>query len=516
MINGFGVLGGNSLANYSYTSNVNRFNDDLAISRGGFILHLGGGFAYNPAQQRHEANLNGQFDFDSLTDYLANQPRRFQQTFIVGDGFYDGSVREFGLYADAKVPINAKLTLTAGLRWDAQWNPQPNHPNLAIPSTAHIPNDLAQWQPRLGVAWNPAVNTVVRLSAGIYDAPTPATYFQRVFTDNGLNTVVADSYYDPQVLPLASMPVPHSFLTPPTGLVTPAALVVGMGPNFRNPRSFQAAASVEQQFTPKIAISAGYVHSSTWDLQQLLNLNLFAPTYDAAGMPIFPSVRPDAAVGQMLINESSAHSSYDGLLLTANLQLPKRSQLMANYTLSRTLDNNSNLGPFSLVSTLNPFNPSADGAYSNFDVRNSFNLSAITNLPLGFKFNPILIARSGLPYTPVIGFDTQLDGNDWNDRAIIGDKVVGRNSARQPWFFDWDIRFVKDFKLKGEGRHLDLFMDVFNLTGAGNRNFGPEGISVFGSPAAPIYTAGQALYAPDTNHIGSARQVQFTVRVTAF
>ena len=87
---------------------------------------------------------------------------------------------------------------------------------------------------------------------------------------------------------------------------------------------------------------------------------------------------------------------------------------------------------------------------------------------------------------------------------------------RQPSFFDLDIRFVKDITLHGEGRHLDLFMDIFNITGAGNRNFGPEAISVFGTPAAPIYSAGQALYAPDTNHFGSARQVQFTVRVTAF
>jgi hypothetical protein len=310
--------------------------------------------------------------------------------------------------------------------------------------------------------------------------------------------------------------VPHSFTTPPSGLLTPAALVVGIAPQFRNPRSLQAAASVEQQFTPKIAVSAGYVHNSTWNLQQLLNLNLNAPTYDAAGMPIFPATRPDPGVGQLLTNQSSAHSSYDGLLLTTNFQLPKRSQIVANYTLSRSVDNNSNLGPFSLMSTLNPFSPSADAAYSNFDVRNSFNLSAITNLPLGFKFNPILIARSGLPYTPVIGFDTQLDGNDWNDRAIVGGRVVERNSARQPWFFDLDIRFVKDFKLPGEGRHLDLFMDVFNLTGNGNRNLGPEAISVFGPPVAPIYTAGQALYAPDTNHVGSARQIQFTVRVTAF
>ena len=104
VINGFGVFGGNSLANDSYTSNINRFNDDLAIIRGGFILHVGGGFGYNPAQQRHEANLNGRFDFDSLADFLANDPRRFQQTFVVGDGLYQGSVRNFGLYADAKIP----------------------------------------------------------------------------------------------------------------------------------------------------------------------------------------------------------------------------------------------------------------------------------------------------------------------------------------------------------------------------------------------------------------------------
>ncbi|MGB8886990.1 MAG: hypothetical protein WCC87_09725 [Candidatus Korobacteraceae bacterium] len=214
--------------------------------------------------------------------------------------------------------------------------------------------------------------------------------------------------------------------------------------------------------------------------------------------------------------ENGSSSSYNGMQLTANFQLPHRSQLSANYTLARARDNDSNSGPFSLISTLNPFNLAAEAAYSNYDVRNSFNLSAITNLPLGFKFNPILIARSGLPYTPIIGFDTQNDANDWNDRAILNGLVAPRNILRQPGFFDLDIRFVKDIKLPGEGRHLDLFMDIFNLTNAANRNFGPEAISVFGTPAAPIYSAGQALFAPNTNQIGSARQLQFTVRITAF
>jgi Carboxypeptidase regulatory-like domain len=157
-----------------------------------------------------------------------------------------------------------------------------------------------------------------------------------------------------------------------------------------------------------------------------------------------------------------------------------------------------------------------DTPYSSFDVRNSFNLSAITNLPYGFKFNPIVFVRSGLPYTPIIGFDTQNDGNDWNDRAIVNGKVAPRNIFRQPSFFDWDIRFVKDITLRGEGHHLDLFLDIFNITGAGNRNFGPAAISLFGTTSAPIFTAGQALFAPDTSHFGSARQVQFTARITAF
>jgi len=514
VVNGFGILGGSSLANWAYTSNIDRFNDDLAIIKGRATIHLGGGFAYDPAQQRHEANLNGQFDYNSLADFLANTPRRYQQTFVAGNPFYSGAVKSLGLYADVKFTLTKTLTLNAGLRWDAQWNPQPSNPNAAIPSTTYIPNDLNQWQPRLGVAWNPAPNTVVRLSAGLYDAPTPATYFQRVFTDNGVNTVVADSYYDPQVLALVANG--NALPAPPAGLTTPAALVVGVHPRFRNPRSFQAAGSVEQQLTPKISLSAGYVHNSTWDLQQLVSENLLPPTYDVAGMPIFPTQRPDMSVGQLLVNDSSAHSSYDGMMLTANFQLPKRSQLVANYTLSQTRDNNSNLGPFTRVPGLNPYNLSADGSDSTFDVRNSFNLSAITNLPKGFKINPILVARSGMPYTPIIGFDTQNDGDDWNDRAIVNNKVVGRNSARQPAFFNLDLRFVKDFALRGEGRHLDLFMDIFNITGAGNRNFGPEAVSLFGTTAAPIYTAGQAQFAPDTNQLGSARQFQFTVRFTAF
>jgi hypothetical protein len=251
-------------------------------------------------------------------------------------------------------------------------------------------------------------------------------------------------------------------------------------------------------------------------LPRLVNRNLNAPTIDATGMPIFPAARPQALIGQLLTYESRAHSSFDGLLATANLQLPKRSSLTLNYTLSRTRDDHPVNSPRDLTTLLNPFDPQLDAGDSSLDALHSFNMSGVVNLPAGFKVNPIIIARSGLPYTPVIGFDTQGDGDDLNDRAILGGRVAARNSLRQPAFFNLDLRFVKDFTLKGEGRHLDLFLDVLNVTGATNRNFGTDALSAFGNSAFPVFTAGQPLFAPRTSSLGGARQVQFTARLVAF
>jgi hypothetical protein len=408
--------------------------------------------------------------------------------------------------------------VTAGLRWAGQWNPQPPNPNPTIAQTQSIPNDLTQWQPRLGLAWTPTSKTIVRASAGLYSAPTPATFFHRVFADNGLQTVVADTYFDPQVLALtgALNGTPHALSGPPAGLTTPHAFIAGIGPNFRNPTSFQAAADVERDITAKLNLAAGYVHNSTWHLQRQLDENLSPPTNNSVGVPVFPSTRPNPAIGRLIVNQSSAHSSYDGLLITATSQISRRTQLTANYTLSKTQDDDSNLGPYSIVSALNPYDLQAERADSLQDVRNNFNLSAVINLPVGFKFNPILVARSGQPYTPLIGFDTQNDANDWNDRAIINGTEAARNSMRQSSFANLDLRIVKDFTLEGVGHHLDLFMDVFNVTGTGNRNFGPEGVSLFGLPSSPVFTAGQALFAPNVTHLGGPREVQFTARLVAF
>ncbi len=518
-INGFGALGGDPLGQHLYTSRRLQLNDDFTVTRGRNEVSMGARYAFDPAYEQQEQDLSGRFDYNSLADYLNNAPRRFQQTFATGNTRYSGNVNEVALYANLRAQVRPTLALTAGLRWAGQWNPQPGAPNELLAVTQHVPNDLSQWQPRIALAWNPAQKTVVRVSSGLFAAPTPATFFHRVFADDGVQTVTADSYFDPSLLLLtgANTSSPRALGGVPSGLSTPHALVVGIAPGFRNPRSLESAISVDQRIAPKLEITAGYVYGSSWRLERQLDANLAPPTaYTADGTPIFGAPRPISGVGRLLVEQSTAHSSYDGGFLSINAPFSRRTTLLANYTLSRTRDDDSSTGPYSPVLAVNPFNLRAESAYSTLDQRHTLNVNAIVNLPAGFKLDPFFVAHSGLPYTPIVGFDTQSDANDWNDRAVINGVAAPRNISRQPYFADFDLRVVKDFTLKGEGHHLDLFMDLFNLAGTRNLRFGPDSMSLFGNSTRPVFSAGTPLFAPGVTRLGGPHAIQFTARLVGF
>src|SRR6185436_16967384 len=174
-------------------------------------------------------------------------------------------------------------------RWEGQINPQPTTPNPAYPITSKIPNDLGMWQPRLGIAWNVRGNgtTVVRLSGGMFDAHTPGYLMQKVFTDNGLNTLVLDTNVDPTLVNFLTVPkrvdVLPSVKTPLVGAI------FAFDPTYRNPRSGQAALAIEQQIDRDTKVTVGFVRNSTWALQRRIDTNLFAPSIMPNGMPVYPT-----------------------------------------------------------------------------------------------------------------------------------------------------------------------------------------------------------------------------------
>jgi hypothetical protein len=547
-ISDFGTLGGDTARPRLFDTRRIEFADNVTVNSGAHHLRFGFDTNINRASQQRESNTQARWDFetrvnggvlvaDGLQNYLANRPRRYRQTFPVNgpdDLIYRGTQKELAFFANDRFALSRTVTLTVGLRWEGQWNPQPPKPNPAIPETALIPNDLNMWQPRLGLAWdvNGKSKTVVRLSAGLYDARTPANLFQRVFTDNGLTTTQIDisevtacrNSTDPNRAgcllrgPNAVIAYPNVFTTVPAN---PALIakprVFGFDPTFRNPRSFQAAGTVEHELSSDLVLTVGYIHNSTWALQRRRDRNLFPPTINAQGTPIFPTTRPNPSIGWFSVNESTAHSTYDGMTLTLNKRFARRYQFVANYTLSRTRDDDSNERNFSREVELNPFDVSIENTFSKQDMRHLLSFNGLVDLGHGFTASGIILTRSGIPFTPVIGSDQQNDTNDDNDRAIINGRVADRNMFRQPYFFDLDLRLLKAFRF-GETRRLDLSLEAFNVTRNGNKGFGNDAISIYGVPLAngapSVPTAGQPLFAPSSARFGGPRQLQIGCRFT--
>ncbi len=512
-ITGFGRVGGAQSRPQFLNTERWQFVDNLTGSWRRHQWKTGLDVNISPQFQNRAQLYRGQYQFRSYADYLSGRIQRFQQAIPVSSssGVYEGTQKELALYATDTWTPAPTVTATLGLRWEGQWNPQPPNLNPRFVETNRVPNDLSMWQPRAGLSWNPdgKGRSVFRVSTGVLAARTPATIFARVFHDNGINVVGVDSNVDARVLQTA--PFPDAFDGVPPGISGIVPRVFGIDEDFRNPRSFQAAVTFERTLGEDWSAWISGLYNRTWNLHRMLDRNLAPPTYNAAGMPIFPSGRPDPTIGILQINESTAHSRYRGLLTGLRRRMSDRVTVEASYTFAVNRDDDSNERDFSRNLVLDPYNLENQWGYSKQDIRHNTVISGVVRLPLGFTYSSILQARSGLPYTAVIGSDTQNDGNTANDRAIVDGRVVARNSFRQPSFFNWDMRLLKELPL-GHAR-LTLSVEAFNVTAASNKNFGPDQESIFGTPASPNANFGIPFEAPSSARFGGARQVQLGARV---
>jgi len=560
----FGTLGGNSDGTFIYDASRYQILDNISWSHGRHSLKFGVDFNFTPERQQRESNYGGDYTFNTLADYLLARSgdltklSRYQQTIAANgkQGLYTEMQRDASLYVSDAIKLRSDLTLTAGLRWDGQFNPQPPA-NPQYPINGQIPNDLRMWQPRIGLAYNVAGkgNTVVRLSAGLFDARTPGYLMQRVFTDNGFNTVVLDSSVDPNVFKFLTVPQPIATL-PPSLKVAGSAAIYAFDPTFRNPRSGQAAIAVEHQLDHATRITIAFNRNATWALQRRVDVNLFQPTVLTNGFPVYPTydakgnlvqasgwsdasgpifvdstgktlkpaiARPDPTAGSINVNKSIGHSSYNGLSLSVQRRFSRRVQLGANYTYSRNRDDDSNERDFNRQYELNTYYLKGDAGWAKNDLRHNANFNVLYELGRGFTVSSLLMTHSGTPGRYVLGSDLQNDGNKNNDRPVINGFVVSRDSVRLPNFFDWDMRVLKEFKL-GETMRLAFSIEGFNLTRASNKSFNGDGDSLFGKPQAAINpatgfpyansTAGIPTSAPGTDRFGGPRQGQLGMRFT--
>jgi len=371
---------------------------------------------------------------------------------------------EPALFVQDKWLILPNLTLSYGLRWDAQIEPDPITPASQVffapfigkpgfPSDGNIPSSWKQFQPRLGIVWDPTEKgkTVIRLGGGIYYARTPGLDFASIRSTNGSvgQTIASGSFANG----FGATPPAYTQLIPNAGSSPPDHPDVYVADkNFVNPRTYTWSLTIEQAITNSLKFTAAFSYAKGVHGNRFVNRN------DAVfGSPFSTGLGADRknGIGTLWTEESSAKSLFRGLTLGLQKQLSRRFQFQMNYQLSEDLaDDDNERDPFSFrYAVANNFKP--DYGFSDRNERHRFNLFGLWQAPYGIEFSPLISFHTPQPVSVP-------------NRVLPNGYIVKRNTLyKDNTFFAFDFRADKNFKI-GERFRLQAIVDAFNLTNRAN------------------------------------------------
>ncbi len=449
----------------------------------------------------------------TLDDFAAGRPAIWRQSF--GSPGTQFGVTSFGGFLQDQWRVTPQLTLNLGGRYDVE----------ALPSAFRT--DSNNFSPRVGLAWSPSKEWVVRAGFGLFYDRLPLAFLNRAIQKNGV-----------QAFEQVANDTDATSIFAATGGGRALATVAGIAPSifradpqFVTPYSAQANVGVEHLLSKNLTVRADYLFTRGTHLLRMRNINLlppvtlstanaaalsfFNPTPQQLSRPVFGPERIDPRFDAIYQLEGSATSTYNGLTLALNKRLSNEFELLASYTLSKTSDDASDFDE----QPQNPFDLGSERGLSRQDVRHRFVLSSLFDLPFGeeeekgavnqkdvllgkilghIEIAPIVTFSSGRPVNALTGSDEE------RSRAFpITSRPLGfaRNAIRTPRFINFDLRALKYFPM-GERRRLDLVVEAFNLFNHPNvlsvNSFSGSGVTPF-----PTFGMPTSFAAP--------RQVRFSI-----
>lgn len=375
---------------------------------------------------------------------------------------------EPALFIQDKWQVSKKFTVSYGLRWDAQFQPDPQTPASQVffngfigkkgfPSDGNIPSSTKQFQPRLGFTWDPRGDgkSVIRINGGIFYARTPGLQLASPRSTNGsiAQNIFRASFFNgfgvtppayPNLIPNASsIPVDH-----------PDVFIFDK--NYVNPRTYSWSATFEQAISNSTKVFATFNYSKGVHLTRFVNRN------DAVfGSPYSTGLGADGknGIGTLTTVESSAKSLFRGLTIGMQRNLSRKLQFQWNYQVSvDKADDDNERDPFTFrYAIANNFKPEYN--YSDRDQRHRFNAFALYQAPWGIELAPRLSIRSAQPASV---------GSSASARLRPDGTVIQRNTLRKNnEFYSLDFRAAKQFRISERFR-IEGSVDVFNLFNAAN------------------------------------------------
>lgn len=387
-----------------------------------------------------------------FADFLLGLPQ--QSTLQFGASAYNFRSNSYDFFAQDDWRIRASLTLLLGVRYEYQGpfteaNNQivnldvapgftaavPVEPGQAGPYNGIFPASLIRpdrnnYAPRVGLAWKPLKDTVVRAGYGInynlaqYTAVIQNFAFQPPFAETATNVAT-----------------PTNFL------------------NLANAFPSLAPGTVTNNFAVNPNYKLAYVQLWNVDVQRTLPGGwLLNVDYNGSKGTRLDTERAILIPGgsQPFTYESSeGNSVYDAGSIRFRKRLANGIALSGTYIYSKSIDDASSIGGGGVVVAQNPFDISADRGLSSFDQRHKFTGNWIYDLPFGenrrflqkgvgshilsgWQYSGDFTVASGLPYTiRVLGGTLDIDrGVSGSLRAnlVPGESLYIANPNTKEWF----------------------------------------------------------------------------------
>ncbi|HEX8652955.1 MAG TPA: TonB-dependent receptor [Pyrinomonadaceae bacterium] len=466
-INGVASFGSATFSPLARDINLYELVDTITTERGAHSIKGGVDFLLNRVNILSPGAFQGVYTFTSLNNFLTGSysTNGFQQAFGAPTQFQSNP--NVGLFIQDEWRPRSGLTLNLGLRYDAQFLPDP------------INTDTNNFAPRIGIAYSPGDHkTVVRFSFGIYYDRIPLRATSNALQRDGSKYVVVQlspNQTNAPVFPGVLAAQPATLITKPN--------VTRIDPDIENSYSEQASLQVERELPGDATLSVGYIHLR--GLHLILSRNVNVPRFPAsAGVPNLG--RPDPNLGNINRYESSGDSSYDALVVAFNKRAARWGSFRLSYTLSKSIDD---AGNFFFSSPQDNFNVRDDRGLSDNDQRHRLVASGTFNAPgadgrgamrravSGFQLSYIFTYASRLPFNILTGNDRNFDTN-FNDRPL----GVGRNTGRGFDFASLDLRLSRRFRFT-ESVLLETIIEGFNVLNRPNFQV-PN--NVFGTGLTPL------------------------------
>lgn len=451
-----------------YSSGANYLNqdiytieDNLSWYRGKHTFTFGTHNEIYRMQNLFIQAINGSWYFDSLDDFMADQPYKYTYKYTDpevtgGDTRYAPVMKagQFGFYAQDKWDITNNLNLTYGLRIDIPivFNNPTNNPTFNTYADTNkfgvhigeMPSAKLMLSPRIGFRWytDNTHNTLIRGGIGMFTGRVPFVWLSNAFTNNGVEqkgtTIYATKDTDGKYTGYA--PSLEKYANDPTGAMnsmkgSPAKPdIVTVAKNFKYPQVLRANLALEQNLPGDIKMTLEGVYSKTLNNVFFENLALTkdatvyaVPGVEASAAPHYTSAKSDYST---IINLKNTNEGYS-YALSATLQksFDFGLDLSASYTFGHSKSVND--GTSSVAYSNWKYNYSRDTngkgelGFSKFDIPHRVNVQVSYTSPkyangwMSTTFAVIYNGFSGSRYSLTMNESDDFNGDGWRGNSLL-------------------------------------------------------------------------------------------------